>query len=395
MKKLATVAGTVSLALLTGCSEPADEPIVIGATMSETGAYSTQGRAARNGYQLCVDEVNEAGGVLGRPVALRLYDDESDTERAAALYEQLIVQEQVDVVLGPYGSTLTEAVAPVTERHRMVQITPLAATTSIWEQGRKYLFMVLPPAEQFLTGLLDLAAEYEYSQVASLHEEQLFPAAVADGVAEHAAQLGMELVWQDSYASGTADFAALAAELAETSPAVLAMAASDLTDFIRLTRELAEQEVHLPMFGTSGAVPDFQQSLGSAAEYVLGLSAWEPGLPTPGNEAFVQSYQATFEQAPSFHAAGGYGSCELLMTALEEAGTVNQDALREVLLDLETTTVFGDYRVDDRGYQVANQGVLIQWLEGDKAVVWPPEVATREPVIPAPDWSERTSDTSD
>ena len=110
--------------IITSCEEPADAPIRIGATMSETGSYSTQGIAARNGYQMCETHVNEEGGVLGRSIEFTLYDDESSSETAVALYEQLITEEQVDAVMGPYGSTLTEAVAPVTEAHRMVHISP-------------------------------------------------------------------------------------------------------------------------------------------------------------------------------------------------------------------------------------------------------------------------------
>ena len=86
--------------------------------MSETGPYATQGVPARNGYRLCEQDVNEQGGILGREIEFVIYDDESDAETAIALYERLIGEERVDAVMGPYGSTLTEAVAPVTEAHR-------------------------------------------------------------------------------------------------------------------------------------------------------------------------------------------------------------------------------------------------------------------------------------
>jgi len=113
--------------------------------MSETGAYSTQGIPARDGYRLCEMHVNEQGGVLGRDIEFLIYDDESDTETAIDLYERLITEDEVDAIMGPYGSTLTEAVAPVTERHRMVHVSPLAATSSIWEQGREYPLWCFPP----------------------------------------------------------------------------------------------------------------------------------------------------------------------------------------------------------------------------------------------------------
>ena len=136
----------------------AQQPIRIGATMAQTGNLATQGVPANNGYRLCEKHVNEKGGILGRKIEFVIYDDKSDPKLAIDLYEKLITEDKVDAVMGPYGSTHTEAVAPVTEKHKKVHVSPLAATTSIWEKGRRYIFMVLPPAELFLAGLIDIGA---------------------------------------------------------------------------------------------------------------------------------------------------------------------------------------------------------------------------------------------
>ena len=140
--------------------------------MSSTGNFATQGVPARNGYMLCQNDINAKGGVLGRKIEFLIYDDKSDPKLAIDLYEKLITEDKVDAVLGPYGSTHTEAIAPVTEKHKMVLISPLAATTSIWEKGRKYIFMQLPPAELFLGGLIDLASRNGLETVAIIEEEE-------------------------------------------------------------------------------------------------------------------------------------------------------------------------------------------------------------------------------
>ncbi|TVP59899.1 MAG: hypothetical protein EA351_01140, partial [Gemmatimonadales bacterium] len=329
------------------------------------------------------------GGLLGRSIEFVIHDDGSDPERAIELYERLISDEGVDAIMGPYGSTLTEAVSPVTEAHRMVHISPLAATSSIWEQGREYLFMVLPPAELFLAGLIEMAAERELSSVAVLAEDALFPRAAAEGAAELARELGMRVVLHEHYPSGTEDFSEILGRIDSEGVQVFAMAASALDDFIAVTRQMRELDVNVQMFGTSGAVEPFREALGDDAEFVYGLSAWEPGLPHPGIDAFVEAYRERFDQMPSFHAAGGYGSCRLFVEAVERAGTLEADALRETLLALETTTLFGPYAVDERGYQTANQGVFIQWQDGQKVVVWPEEVAEAEPRFPTPEWGTR------
>ena len=366
-----------------------ESPITIGATMSQSGSLSTQGQAAMNGYLLCQDHINEQGGLLNRPVEFLIYDDRSDIDTAISLYEQLITEDGVDLVMGPYGSTLTEAVAPVTERHRMVHVSPLAATTSIWEQGREYLFMVLPPAELFLAGLIEMAHDRGLTRVGIIQQDALFPRAAGNGAVELATQKEMDVVFMETYESGATDFRTILQQVKDEDVEVLTMAASPLDDFIAVVRRMKEMDVNVKMFGTSGAVSRFQEELGSDAEYAYGLSAWEPGLPYPGIDEFVDAYQAKYGIDPSFHAAGAYGSCMIFREAIERAGTLNSDTIRDELLALETQTIFGNYAVDERGYQIANDGLFIQWQDGRKVIVWPDEVAEAEPRYTTPDWNER------
>jgi branched-chain amino acid transport system substrate-binding protein len=369
--------------LATACTARA--PIRVGATMAQTGSLATQGVAATNGYRLCEQHVNRQGGLFDRPVRFIIHDDQSDPQLAVSIYERMIVEDGVDAVMGPYGSTHTEAVAPVTERHRFVHISPLAATSSIWEQGRRYIFMVLPPAELFLAGLIEIAAENGLNNVAVIQEDALFPRAAGAGAVELAREKGMTVVLHETYERGTTDFSALLQRVAAAEAQVLGMAASSLGDFITVARQMQEHGVEVRMFGTSGAVAEFQQALGSAAENAYGLSAWEPDLPNPGIPEFVAAYREQFGQEPSFHAAGAYGSCQLFMEAARRAGTLDADAMRDVLLALETQTVFGSFAVDERGYQTANRGLFIQWQDGRKVIVWPAELATARPRLPAPD----------
>jgi len=367
----------------------AQKPIRIGATMSETGVLATQGVPARNGYLLFQKHINEKGGLFGRKIEFLIYDDKSDPKAAINLYEKLITEDKVDAVMGPYGSTHTEAVAPVTEKHRMVHISPLAATTSIWEKGRRYIFMVLPPAELFLAGLIDIGARNGLKTVAIIEEDSLFPKAAGKGAVELAKKKGMVVVLHETYAKGTKDFSTLLAKIKAAKTDVFGMAASSLGDFIVVARQMKEQDVNVKIFGNSGAVVEFQQELGKTAEFAYGLSAWEPSLPNPGIKEFVKSYQTEFKKDPSFHAAGAYGSCQIFMEAARRAGSLDSERLREELLKLKIKTIFSDYAVDERGYQTANKGLFIQWQDSEKVVVWPDELATAKPRFPTPPWSHR------
>jgi len=389
-KTLCLLIGVSAAGVVVGLSpSDAQQPIRIGATMSSTGAYNTQGGPARNGYLLCQKDVNEKGGILGRKLEFLIYDDKSDPKGAVALYEKLIVDDKVDAVMGPYGSLLTEAVAPVTEKHRMVMLTPLAATSSIWEQGRRYIFMQLPPSELFLAGLIDMGARNGLKTVALIQEDTLFPKSAAKGTSDLIKKKGMEVVVHEVYPKGNKDFSAILAKVKAANPDVVGVMSANLGDSIILTRQMKEQDINVKMYGDTGAVVEYQEALGKAADFAYGLSAWEPSVPYPGVKEFADAYQKEFSRAPSYHAAGAYAGCQLLMEAARRAGSLDSEKLRDQLLKLKTTTIFSDFAVDERGYQTANNGLFVQWQDGTKVVVWPEELATAKPRFPTPSWNQR------
>ena len=196
----------------------AQAPIKIGASLSLTGTYAKPGTYQKEGYELCIDELNAKGGLLGRKVEFVVYDDQSMPATAVRLYEKLITEDKVDAVMGPYSSAVTEAVANVTEKYKKVMVAPLAATTSIFKKGRKYIFMVISPAEVYLEGLIDMAAKRGLKTVAIINEDTLFPKASAAGAAELAKKRGMQVVLQEAYPKGNTDFSALLVKIKAAQP---------------------------------------------------------------------------------------------------------------------------------------------------------------------------------
>ena len=201
MDKIRLVGSLLGLLTAIGLSSPssAQQPIRIGASMSITGkAYSVQGGYGREGYLLCQEHVNAGGKVLGRPIEFVIYDDGSDEKTAVGLYEKLIAEDKVDAVLGPYGSAITDAVADVTEKHRKLMIAPNAATTSIWEKGRRYLIMMVSPTEGMSAGVLDLAARNGLRTLALINQDALVPVAVAKGASALAKNKSLEVVFSET-----------------------------------------------------------------------------------------------------------------------------------------------------------------------------------------------------
>jgi branched-chain amino acid transport system substrate-binding protein len=384
----------VALAGVVAASLPlpagAQTPIKIGASMSVTGTYAKPGSYQKEGYDICIDELNAKGGLLGRKVELVIYDDQSQPATAVKLYEKLITEDKVDAVMGPYSSAVSEAVANVTEKYKKVMVAPLAATTSIFKKGRKYIFMVITPAENYLDGLIDMAAKRGLKTVAIINEDTLFPKASAAGTAEAAKKRGMQVVLQEAYPKGNTDFSALLVKIKAANPDVIA-AGTYFDDAVAITRQMKELNVNPKMFGLTvgGDLPEFYDLLKQNAEYVYGSTQWDESLPYPGQKEFLAAYTKKFKHEPSYHAAAGYAGCLIYGEAVKRAGTLDADKVREQLLKMEIKTAFGDYKVEPDGFQVAHKMVMLQWQDGKRVVVWPDDLASGKLRYPTPEWGKR------
>jgi len=399
---VAAVSAAASLGLV--APSPAQQPVRVGASLSQTGTYAPFGPIQLRGYQLCIKHTNDKGGVLGRKLELVVEDDQSQPATAARIYDKLITQDKVEAILGPYGSPMLEAVADVAEKHRMPMMAATGATSSIFKKGRKFVFMVLSPAETYFDGLIDMAAKRGLRTLAVVNEDTLFPGASARGTVDLAKKKGLHVVLAEVYPKGTTDFAPILDRVRAANPDVLAVP-TYFDDAVIVTRKLKELNVNPRMFGASAGVdlPKFYEVLGRTAEFVYGASQWEPELVTlragglipvahqyPGAREFVESYRQAFPGADlSYHSASGYGGCQILVEAMKRAGSLAGEKLREAILKMDLHTVFGAFKVDQDGLQIAHKTLMFQWQDGKKVIVWPPELAPGKPRFPTPPWSQR------
>jgi branched-chain amino acid transport system substrate-binding protein len=392
MTPKAPTALAVAIALAVGGVVPATAqgPIRIGASLSLTGTYAKLGKNQHEGYQLCEKDLNAKGGLLGRKVQFVVYDDQSMPATAVRLYEKLITEDKVDAIMGPYSSPVTEAAVNVTEKYKKVMVAPLAATTSIFKKGRKYIFMVISPAEVYLEGLVDMAVKRGLKTIAVVNEDTLFSKAAASGAVELAKKRGLQVVYTEAYPKGNTDFSALLTKLKAANADVLA-AATYFDDAVALTRQMKELDVNPKMYGVTvgGDLPEFYDTLKQNAEHIYGATQWEPTLPYPGNQEWFETYRKEFGHDPSYHSAAGYAGCVIYAEAAKRANSLDADKVREQLLKLEMRTIFGDYKVDAEGFQVAHKMVTFQWQKEKKATVWPDDLAKAKPLFPTPPWTSR------
>jgi branched-chain amino acid transport system substrate-binding protein len=400
---LVAVLGT-ALSLGTGPAAEAQPPIRVGASASQTGTYAALGQKQLRGYQLCVRHTNDNGGLLGRKLELVVEDDRSQSATAVRIYERLITREKVDLVLGPYGSPMTEPMAHLTEEHRMPMVAPTVGTTSIFKQGRKFIFMVYSPGEAYLEGFVELVARNGLKTIALINEDTIFPRAVVKGASELANKRGLQVVLAEAYPKGTTDFSTILSRVRATTPDAFG-AVTYFDDAVAVTRQMKELNLNPKMYAATIGVgqPEFHTRLGRTADFVYGPSQWEPEFVTlragglipiarqyPGAREFVEAHQREYPGADlSYQTAAGYAGCQVLAEAVRRAGSLDRDKIRNAILKLDFNTVFGAFKVGPDGFQIAHKMVLFQWQEGKRVIVWPEELAPGKPRFPTPPWGQR------
>ena len=217
---------SIALALPSNAKVEGDT-IILGAAVSLSGKYSTNGEHTKNGYNMAVKRINDMGGVTvgGKSYKFDIiyYDDESDSSRAAQLAERLIKQDGVHYMLGPYSSGLTKAMAPVTEENQIPMVEANGASRSLFTKGYKYLFAVLSAANQYLEVAIDLAVEKNGGNpvnIAMAFEQDAFSQDVRIGVVEAAERTGSTIIIDDKLPKELNDMAATLAKVKATKPDV-------------------------------------------------------------------------------------------------------------------------------------------------------------------------------
>lgn len=367
-------------------------PISIGASVATTGAQGAAGLYQRQGYELWADELNRSGGLLGRPVRLVLYDDNSNPATAAKLYQRLLDQDKVDLVLGPYSSAVTLAVAPITDKAGQPLLAAGATASELWQRGYRYVFGVFSIAEDYFRDVvLDLAAPQGYKTAAIIYQETVFPEAVAKGAATYCAQAGIDVVATYTYTPAVLDLSADLRAIRAANPD-LVLGGCYLDDAVLIVQQSKQLGVNpkLTALSVGPALPNFHDILQADADYICGPSMWEPQLHTIGNADFVAQFQARFNRAPSYQAADGYAAGQILAAAVEQVGSLDRDAIANALRSLELPTILpGIYKVNAQGEQVGHVPLAIQWQHGAKQIVAPSDLATADPILPTPPWSAR------
>lgn len=358
-------------------------PILLGLSISLTGSFAHQGRQALHGLQLWTAEVNRASGLslpAGRRVRLIHYDDASSTGTARANVERLVTDDRVQILFGPYSSGLTMAAARVAATHGRLLWNHGGTSDALFGQGCSHLVSVAGAASGYLQALptVPRLTAPGVRRLAVLYDQRgTFATSIVGGltVAAEGAGLTVNLV---PFRSPLADPGRVLEDIFRDNPDGLVVVGryQDDVALVRACRTVAVRP--LALVAVAAGLHAFGRDLGPLAEGVIGPSQWEPGIGVrpalgPTAETFVAAFRATFGEAPEYPAAQAYALGLILGRCIEEAAGLDEARLRAVATGLDTTTLFGRFRLDAKtSRQVGHRGVLIQWEAGRKQIVWPP-----------------------
>ncbi len=379
------------LALVPLCALAQTSPVVVGAVISQTGDLADLASGYRKGLLLWQEDVNASGGLLGRRVELRLFDDRSEANRTGPLYARLISEDQADVLIGPFGSAATIGAAAVAERNRRVLLNATGATLSVLGAGHGYVFQVAAPYAAYGEELLGLLRAAGLRRLYVLARDDPASREMSQRFVERAPRYGLAAGSVVEYPGTTPDFAPqVAAARAAAAEAWIAFGGE--TDAAAMVKTLKRLGYAPKLFFVRGAADArFLRDVGQDAEYTLAASPYEPDFATPGDVLFAQAYAARWSSPPGLAAAQAYAAGQVLEQAVQRARSLEQDKLRAALASLEGGTVLGRYEIDlATGEQLGARPPVVQILKGRREVVWPRARATARWQLPYPGWDKRT-----
>ena len=367
----------------------AEKPIVIGFSIALSGESSDAAGYLRQGYDLWRKDINAKGGLLGRRVEFKVYDDQGDPQTSARLYERLVTQDKVDLLISPYGSAVAGAASTIAEKYKMV-FPAMASTPALAQRGYRYVFLIPASSRDYYHGPIDIAAKMGYKTVAIMGEDSEYPREAVPGSAEYAQARGLKVVYQALYPPKTTDFNSYLAHVKAANPDVFINAGFTPED-LGLLHDLKGQDINVKelVLGIGASLPTWPKNAGKDGNYVLSATQYEPYVNTPGNKQFVAEYQKAYKKLPDYRASQAYAACQVLASAVQKVGSLDQTKVRDAIGQIDEETVFNRFKIDQKGAQIGAKLMTAQWINGKKEIVFPADMATAKYVLPVPAWAKR------
>ena len=341
----------------------AAEPIKIGFTMSLTGGFSSSGKPALVAMKIWEEDINARGGLLGRPVKLVYYDDQSTPSSAPSLYSKLLDVDHVDLIVGPYGTNMTAPMMPVAIQHGMTVISLVALNINERFKYDRYFAMLSlgsTPTTDWSKGIFEILARQnpEPRTIAIAAADSEFSKNNADGARANAKAAGLEVVYDKAYPPNTTDYTPIVRAVQATNADVFYVA-SYPPDTVGMVRAVHETGFRPKFFGGAMVglqVASIKTQLGPLLNGVVSFENWLP-VPTmayPGMAELLKKYQARasaegVEPLGYFMTPPSYAYLQVLADAVSGTQSLDQGKIADYIHSHSFDTVWGKLRFDANG----------------------------------------------
>jgi branched-chain amino acid transport system substrate-binding protein len=370
--------GLAALALTAACGRGATTTdIPVGLYASLTGDGASFGQSSKEGTELAVDEINNAGGVLGgRKFTLLTEDDQSRPDQASNAVLKLITQDEVVAVLGEVASSRSLAAAPIAQRYKIPMITPASTNERVTEAG-DYIFRVcfIDPFQG------EVLAKFAYNDLnarkaAVLKDiQQDYSVGLTDSVVKTFTALGGQVFDPVSYSSGDTDFKAVLTNIRSLRPDVI-FATGYYIEAAIIVRQARELGMRMPILGGDGWVGEPLKNGREALANTYISNHYSGDNPDPVVQTFEQSYRAKFGHAPDSIAALGYDAVKVLADAITRAGSTDGVKVRDALATADVAGVTGRLKMNAK--RNVDKSAVIQevtYANGDVKFVYKATIA--------------------
>ena len=392
------VAGLVAIAAVAGIATSGagaakPKPIVVGVSLSLSGDFSDGGKDARRGYLLWAADVNARGGLLGRPVKIKILDDGSSPTQVVTNYQQLITKDHVNLVFGPYSTFLSRPASVVVARYGYAFFSGLAGGPALAASGLRNIINVALDGSREFDGFANTVPKLANppKTAAYLVLDNPFTKPQADRLKSKLEAGGVKTVLYEVYNDGFKDFSALTAKLAAANPDVVMLGSTD-AETTAFTRALIQQKFN-PKALLSAQGPDssaFADAVGiQNTEGVIAASPWAPSIKTFGNAKFVKDYLKKYGGKPTDMGdfiALAYSVGQVAEQVVKAAGKIDQQLLIGTAQTRPWKAVTGGVLIGVSGFNVSGRPVTLQWQGGKPVVVLPTTLASAKLQYPKRRW---------
>jgi len=404
--------GKLAAGAAAGLAAPAiaqNKPLTIGFSMNVTGPLAPNGKAALLAAQIWEEDINGKGGLLGRPVKLIYYDDQSNPSTIPGLYTKLLDVDKVDIIASSYATNMIAPAMPIVMQHDRTFFSLLGLAVNSEFHYPRYFSMTPTggpkPKESFAEGFFEVAAEQNPKPmtVAVCGADAEFPRNAMDGAREVIKRLGLKIVYDKTYPPTTADYTPVVRAIAATNPDIF-LACSYPADTVGLIRASHEVGFKPKVYG--GGMVGLQATaiktqLGSLLNSIVVYDFWLPwaGFASDEGREFLKKYQAKSAEAgvdvlgyylPPF----SYARMQVIEQAVKGTGGTNDEKLAEYARKTTFKTVVGDVAFNDQGEWATAQVMAVQFqgVSGNgvdqfkdpktEVILWPKKYKTGNIVYP-------------